>query len=176
MQINNLNLNPINYKSKASSLGIKTLKKTTSEIATTLIENEKAKLEFERDILQLLLKGFSLSEVAEKKNVSLYLINKISAKYNAHKIYMQRREEIILDKLLNNKSRKTVVKEMDISKKVVQDVAEKYGVFKQNTEKRDELIIEKIKSGMKQIDIAKELGISENTVGRTVKKMGYKYE
>ena len=101
-----------------------------------------------------------------------YKVNEISAKYKAHKIYIQRRNDIILEKLKKGISRKTIEKEMDISKRTIQDVAEANNAFANKVRERDGLILEKIKSGMYGKDIAKELGINEATVWRTVQKYG----
>ena len=161
------------FKANKSNFAKSIKNLTTSEIATKLINEEKSKLDKEKVILQKLLMGFSISELAEKFGVSSYKVNLISVKYNAHKIYMQRRNEIILAKLKKGISRKTIEKEMDVSKKTVQDIAEANNIFKEKIKNRDALIIEKIKSGMEVKDVAKELGIHEATVLRTTKKYDF---
>ena len=172
MQVNSIrtNVNEINFMAKKPNLT--PLKESAKDIATRLIDAEKKKLDVDKGILLALLKGFSIGEVSEKMGVSLYRVNEISSKYNAHKIYIQRRSDIILDKLRKGVSRKTIMKEMDVSKRTVQIVAEANNAFAEKVKDRDALIIEKIKAGMYGKDIAKELGVSEATVWRTAQKFG----
>ena len=173
MYINNINFNNLTFSGKNV---IKIQKKATeslSDIATRLIDIEKKKLDVDKGILLALLKGFSINEISEKMGVSLYRVNEISSKYNAHKIYIQRRNDIILDKLRKGVPRKTIMKEMDVSKRTVQIVAEANNAFAEKVKDRDALIIEKIKAGMYGKDIAKELGVSEATVWRTAQKFGF---
>ena len=162
----------LNFKSKKPNLVILKNSRSMKEIAAELIEKKKKNLDLDKNILQKLLMGFSIKELAEKFGVSVYRVNEISAKYQAHKIYIQRRNDIILEKLKNGVSRKTIMKEMDVSKRTVQVVAEANNAFAEKVKERDALIIEKLKTGMNGKDIAKELGISEATVMRAAQKLG----
>lgn len=172
MYISSINSNNTNFTGKNIVQVQKKATESISEIATRLIDAEKKKLDVDKGILLALLKGFSINEISEKMGVSLYRVNEISSKYNAHKIYIQRRNDIIWDKLRAGKSRKTVMKEMDVSKRTVQIVAEANNAFAEKVKDRDALIIEKLKTGMNGKDIAKELGISEATVMRAAQKLG----
>ena len=172
MYINGINNNYPNFTSKKAVFAQRKIGETVNELAERLIETEKKKIDADKNILRALLKGFSIGEISEKMGVSLYKVNEISTKYNAHKIYIQRRNDIILDKLRNGVPRKTIMKEMDVSKRTVQIVAEANNAFAEKVKDRDALIIEKIKAGMYGKDIAKELGVSEATVWRTAQKFG----
>lgn len=162
-----------NFGAKKAQVVVKKFQESVNDIATRLIDEEKRKLDLDKVILHKLLMGFSIGELAEKFGVTRYKVNEISAKYNAHKIYIQRRNEIILEKLKKGISRKIIEKEMDVSKKVIQDIAEVNNVFKEKIKERDVLILEKIKSGMVVKEVARELGIHEATVLRTTKKYDF---
>ncbi len=172
MYINGINNNYPNFTSKKAVFAQRKIGETVNELAERLIEVEKKKIDADKNILRALLKGFSIGEISEKMGVSLYKVNEISTKYNAHKIYIQRRNDIILDKLRNGVPRKTIMKEMDVSKRTVQIVAEANNAFAEKVKDRDALIVEKIKSGKDGIEVAKEMGISEATVMRAVQKFG----
>ena len=172
MFINSLSNSYPNFTSKNTVFVQRKVGETAQELAERLTDIEKKKIDADKNILRALLKGFSIGEISEKMGVSLYKVNEISTKYNAHKIYIQRRNDIILDKLRNGVPRKTIMKEMDVSKRTVQIVAEANNAFAEKVKDRDALIIEKIKAGMYGKDIAKELGVSEATVWRTAQKFG----
>ena len=172
MFINSLSNSYPNFTSKNTVFVQRKVGETAQELAERLINIEKKKIDADKNILQALLKGFSIAEISEKMGVSLYKVNEISTKYNDHKIYIQRRNDIILDKLRKGVPRKTIMKEMDVSKRTVQIIAEANNAFAEKVKDRDALIIEKIKSGMDGIEVAKELGISEATVMRAVQKFG----
>ena len=169
MYITNQNVNTYstNFKSKGA-VTQKKLGETMQELATRLIEKEKTKLDFDKNVIHKLLLGFSQKEISEKMGISSYKISEISTKYKTHKIYIQRRNAAIADKLKNGLSRKTVMK------RTVQKVAEANNAFAEKVKNRDELILEKIKSGMEGKQVAKELGVSEATVMRAVQKLGLK--
>ena len=151
MRVNNLNNSNIvnnasNFKAKYNQKMFNSLTDTTSQIADRLIEAEKKNLDFEKKILQKLLMGFSINELSQKLGVSLYKVNEISSKYNAHKIYIQRRDAIILEKLKQGLKRETVEKEMGVSKGTVQKVADANKIFRKLVKDRDVQIIEMVKS------------------------------
>ena len=173
MFINSLSNSYPNFTSKNTVSVQRKVGETAQELAARLTNIEKKKIDADKNILQALLKGFSIGEISEKMGVSLYKVNEISTKYNAHKIYIQRRNDIILDKLRKGVPRKTIMKEMDVSKRTVQIVAEANNAFAEKVKDRDALIIEKLKTGLNGKDIAKELGISEATVMRAAQKLGF---
>ena len=175
MRINNINIynQQVSFMGKKSPAVIKKLQKVSDDISTRLINEEKKLLDIDKIILEKLLMGYQVHEIAETLGVTLYKVTEISAKYNAHKIYMQNRNNIILEQLKNGVPRKTIMKEMGVSKGTVQKVAEGKNAFQKRIKERDLLIVEKLKAGQQGKEIAKELNIDEATVWRAAKKQGF---
>jgi FixJ family two-component response regulator len=175
MKIYNLNLynQNINFSAQKSPVIMKKLQKAASNTAQSLINKESCKIELERNILERLLVGDKIKDITKALGVSIYKVNEISAKYNAHKIYIQTRDNMILEKLKKGVPRKKIMEEMGISKRTVQEVAEANNAFVERVRKRDAYIIEKLKAGEQAKDIAKELGVHIATIWRTAKKLGF---
>lgn len=128
----------------------------------------------QRLALEKLMQGFDVTFLMDALNLTKHKIYYLSTKYNARKVYMQNREDIILKRLLNGERRKKIAKEMCINTTTVQDVAEKYNTYTVYKTYRDNLIKEKYVAGMKLVDIAAMLKVDPETVSRVLKKMGVK--
>ena len=129
MKIYNLNLynQNINFSAQKSHVIMKKLQKAASNTAQSLINKESCKIELERNILERLLVGDKVKDITKTLGVSIYKVNEISAKYNAHKIYIQTRDNMILEKLKKVIDGKEVAKELGISEATVMRAAQKVG-------------------------------------------------
>lgn len=156
-------------KSKAAQNVLKQFDKDALTLKTW-----SAPVETQRLVVEKLLQGFDVPFLVKALNVTKHKVYELSTKYNARKVYIQDRDNIILQRLLVGQKRSKIAKEMDIDKASVHSVAEKNNAYIKYRTYRDNLIRDKYLSGENMADIARDLKIASETVRRALKKMGLK--
>ena len=161
----------LNFASK-SKAAQEVLKQFDRDVLTH--KTWSAPVETQRLVLEKLLQGFEVPFLVKALNISKHKIYNLSTKYNAHKVYIQDKNNIILQRLMSGQKRSKIAKEMNIDVTSVNTIAEMHNTYTVYKAFRDNLIKEKYLSGMKRVDIARELKINPETVSRALIKMGLK--
>ena len=161
----------LNFTSKSHAVK-KALKRFDKDMLTQ--RNLRTSVETQRLVLQKLMQGFDVDFLVKMFDISKHRVYQLSTKYDARRIYIQKKKDIILKRLLAGQKRERIAKEMNIDITSVHSVAENNNTYSLCKTNRDNLIKEKYLAGMKFVDIAKELNIDPDTVARAIKRMGVK--
>lgn len=161
----------LNFESK-SKTAQRVLKQFDKDALT--IRTLAAPVKKQRLVLEKLMQGFDVHFLEKTLDISKYKIYNLSAKYNARKVYIQDRDNIILQRLLAGQKRTKIAEEMLIDITTVNAIAEKFNAYSMYKANRDNIIKERYLAGMKKVAIARELNVNPETVERALKKMKVK--
>lgn len=130
-------------------------------------------------ILDLLLKGFTRTQIAEALDVELSMINRIAEKNKVFQKLIEQRSERIINKIKQGVPFSKIASDERIDESTVSRTAKKYGINMVNTpkyaeeqQKRNDLIIADIKNGINNSEIAKKFNVSYVTVLNIKKELG----
>lgn len=167
----------LNFQGKNITKPIqKVLEKDTVQLAAKSYVDHEAIANRNKKILEMLKQGFKYREIAEKFNIGLTTISKISTENNACKDAREARKKEAVARLMRGERRADIAKALGISKQTVDSIAEEYGTYVKYRASRDEKILSLLKEGYLAIEVADKLGISPETVSRVAHKNGIRLQ
>ena len=155
------------------------LKIASSADIKVLSEAGKKREKRNKQILDMLLKGFTRSQIVEALDVEISMVNKIAEENKVFQKLIEQRSERIINKIKQGVPFAKIASDEGINEVTVSRTAKKYGIKMVNTPEytkkqleRNDLIIADIKKGISISEIAKKFNVSYVTVLKIKKELG----
>lgn len=144
-----------------------------------LSEAGKKREKRNKQILDMLLKGFTRSQIVEALDVEISMVNKIAEENKVFQKLIEQRSERIINKIKQGVPFAKIASDEGINEATVSRTVKKYGIKMINTPEytkkqleRNDLIIADIKKGISISEIAKKFNVSYVTVLKIKKELG----